>query len=121
MPIAAIPAFLEQATAAALKIVPGARRIAFGHLGDGNIHFNFNAPGAGVDAAFLARWDDVQNAVHDVVRRFGGSISAEHGIGVMKREALVHYKTAAEIETMRALKRVFDPKNILNPGKVVDA
>jgi FAD/FMN-containing dehydrogenase len=119
VPIAAIPAFMAEATAAALKIVPGARPVSFGHLGDGNIHFNFNSPKPGVDTAFLARWDDVQTAVHDIVRKYGGSISAEHGIGVMKREALAHYKSADEIELMRMLKRSFDPKNILNPGKVV--
>lgn len=119
VPIAAVPAFLERATAEVLKIVPGARPVSFGHLGDGNIHFNFSSPGRGVDAAFLAKWDVVQERVHAIVREFSGSISAEHGIGVMKREALTHAKSALELELMRGLKRMLDPKDILNPGKLV--
>jgi FAD/FMN-containing dehydrogenase len=119
VPVAAIPAFLARATTEVLKIVPGARPVSFGHLGDGNIHFNFSAPHGGLDAAFLAKWDVVQERVHAIVREFSGSISAEHGIGVMKREALVHAKSALELELMRGLKRLLDPKDILNPGKLL--
>lgn len=119
VPLSAIPAFLTQATAAVLKIVPGARPVPFGHIGDGNIHFNFSAPKGGIDAKFLAQWDVVQHAVHDIVHQFGGSFSAEHGIGVMKRGDLVRYKSAAEIALMKTLKRALDPSGILNPGKVV--
>ncbi len=119
VPLSAIPAFIEKATAAVLRVLPGARPVSFGHIGDGNIHFNFSAPVGGDVAAFLARWEDVQRIVHDIVHDFGGSISAEHGIGVQKRGQLVRYKSEAELNVMRALKRTLDPKNILNPGKVV--
>ena len=87
VPVAAIPDFLAKAVPAVLALVPGARPVSFGHLGDGNLHFNFNSPQAGDDPAFLAQWEEVQQTVHDIVKEFGGSISAEHGIGVMKRGA----------------------------------
>ncbi|MFO1249362.1 MAG: FAD-binding oxidoreductase [Alphaproteobacteria bacterium] len=119
VPVAAIPAFLAKATPAVRAIAPGARPVSFGHLGDGNIHFNFNAPGAGSDPAFLALWDEVQQVVHDIVKEFGGSISAEHGIGVMKVGSLPRYKSHEELEAMRAIKAAFDPRNILNPGKLI--
>jgi FAD/FMN-containing dehydrogenase len=119
VPVSAIPAFLEKATAAVLKAVPGARPVSFGHIGDGNIHFNFSAPVGGDQQAFLARWEEIQRIVHDIVHAFGGSISAEHGIGVQKRDQLSRYKSEAELDVMRALKRTLDPKNILNPGKVL--
>jgi len=119
VPVSAIPEFLEQATAAVLEVLPGARPVSFGHIGDGNIHFNFGAPKGGDVAAFLARWEDIQRLVHDIVHEFGGSISAEHGIGVQKRDQLSRYKSAAELDVMRALKRALDPNGILNPGKVL--
>jgi FAD/FMN-containing dehydrogenase len=119
VPVALLPAFLKKAVPAVQAIVPGARPVSFGHLGDGNLHFNFNSPRAGDDPAFLARWDDVQLCVHDLVKEFGGSISAEHGIGTMKVASLHRYKSHAELDAMRALKRTFDPHNILNPGKTV--
>jgi FAD/FMN-containing dehydrogenase len=119
VPIDKIPDFLARATAAVLKIVPGARPISFGHIGDGNIHFNFSVPRGGDPAAFLAKWDVIQRAVHDIAHDFGGSFSAEHGIGVMKVADLARYKSAAELDLMRALKGMLDPKNILNPGKLI--
>ncbi len=119
VPVGAIPAFLEKATAAVLKLVPGARPVSFGHIGDGNIHFNFSVPKGGDPDAFLAKWEAVQRLVHDIVHEFHGSISAEHGIGVQKRDQLPLYKSAAELDVMRSLKRTLDPKNILNPGKVI--
>jgi FAD/FMN-containing dehydrogenase len=119
VPISAIPEFLSRATSAVLAILPDARPVSFGHLGDGNIHFNFSAPPGGAAAPFLAKWDAVQRAVHDIAYEMGGSFSAEHGIGVMKRADLVRYKSKTEIDTMRALKIALDPKNILNPGKLV--
>jgi FAD/FMN-containing dehydrogenase len=119
VPVAAIPDFLAKATPAVQALVPGARDVSFGHLGDGNLHFNFNAPQAGDDPAFLAQWDEVQQTVHDIVKEFRGSISAEHGIGAMKVAALPRYKSHEELDAMRALKTAFDPKNILNPGKTV--
>ncbi|HSC18685.1 MAG TPA: FAD-binding oxidoreductase [Rhizomicrobium sp.] len=119
VPIAAIPEFLERGIAAAERLMPGIRPVPFGHLGDGNIHFNFSVPQDGDNGAFLARWDDLNRVVHNIVHDFGGSISAEHGIGVLKREEIGRYKSPAEMETMRALKRTLDPNNILNPGKVI--
>ncbi|MGA9796171.1 MAG: FAD-binding oxidoreductase [Rhizomicrobium sp.] len=114
-----VPAFLEQGVALARELVPGVRPVPFGHLGDGNIHFNLSVPKDGDSNAFLARWDEISHAIHDLVHRFGGSISAEHGVGVMKRDEILRYKSPAAIDAMRALKRTFDPNNILNPGKVV--
>ena len=119
VPVSAIPEFLARATPAVQALLPGARAVSFGHLGDGNLHFNFNSPQAGDDPAFLARWDEVQQLVHDIVKEFGGSISAEHGIGAMKVGQLPRYKSHAELDAMRALKHAFDPKNILNPGKLI--
>jgi len=119
VPVSAIPEFLERATAAVLSAIPGARAVSFGHIGDGNIHFNFSAPIGADGVCFLARWQEIQRIVHDIVHEFGGSISAEHGIGVQKRDQLVRYKSAVEMDLMRTLKRALDPKNILNPGKVV--
>ena len=120
VPVASIPAFIATATAAVLGAVPGARPVTFGHLGDGNLHFNFNAPKDGDGAAFLARRSEVARIVHDIaVRDFGGSFSAEHGIGAMKRDELLRYKSAVETDVMRTLKRTLDPKNILNPGKIL--
>jgi len=112
VPIASVPAFIAQAVAAVQAIEPAARPVSFGHLGDGNLHFNFQV-------ADLSKRDAVARAVHDIVQRYRGSFSAEHGIGALKREDLVRYKSPVEIEVMRALKRTLDPKNILNPGKVV--
>jgi FAD/FMN-containing dehydrogenase len=120
VPVASIPDFIDEATAIVVKKFPGARPICFGHMGDGNLHFNFSAP-QGTDAAFSAHWDEMQLTVHDMVKEYAGSISAEHGIGQMKRDVLARYKTSEELDAMRALKAAFDPKNILNPGKTVPA
>jgi FAD/FMN-containing dehydrogenase len=119
VPLASIPEFLARGIAAVEQHIPGVRPVPFGHLGDGNIHFNFSVPKNGNDAAFLARWEEINRVVHDIVHAFGGSISAEHGVGVMKRDEITRYKSATEIELMRNLKRTLDPNNILNPGKVV--
>ncbi len=119
VPVAALPAFLEKASAAVLNKIPGARPVPFGHLGDGNIHFNITVPKGANNADFLARWADISQCVHDIVHDFGGSISAEHGLGVLKNNEIARYKSAVEIETMRGLKRLFDPNNILNPGKLL--
>jgi FAD/FMN-containing dehydrogenase len=119
VPVKDIPAFLAQGSALVAKMVPGVRPVPFGHLGDGNIHFNFTVPKGGDGDAFLAHWNTVSHAVHDLVNSFGGSISAEHGVGVMKRDDIVRYKSATEIDLMRTLKRTLDPNNILNPGKIV--
>jgi FAD/FMN-containing dehydrogenase len=119
VPIERVPEFLAQGIAAVAARVAGVRPVPFGHLGDGNIHFNFSVPKGGDNEAFLARWSEVSRVVHDLVHQFGGSISAEHGLGVMKREEIRRYKSDTEMDVMRALKKTLDPKNILNPGKVV--
>jgi FAD/FMN-containing dehydrogenase len=93
--------------------------VAFGHAGDGNIHFNISQPVGADRAQYLARWEEFNRIVHDIVAELGGSISAEHGIGRLKREELVHYKPALAIELMALLKHTLDPKGIMNPGKVV--
>jgi FAD/FMN-containing dehydrogenase len=112
VPLAAIPEFIREATAAVLAAVPQARPVTFGHVGDGNLHFNFQVPDT-------SRRDAVARIVHDTVYRFHGSMSAEHGIGVMKRDDLVRYKSETELAVMRMLKQALDPGNILNPGKVL--
>ncbi len=119
VPVAEVPAFLAEANAAVVALIPGARPVPFGHMGDGNIHYNVSQPEGGDKAAFLARWDEVNTLVHKIVAKYGGSISAEHGIGVMKRDLLPEVKDPVEMEMMRALKRAFDPNNILNPGKML--
>jgi D-lactate dehydrogenase (cytochrome) len=119
VPIALIPEFLEKADAAVQKVVPGARPVPFGHAGDGNIHYNISQPVGTDKTQFLARWDEVNAAVYGVVAKLGGSISAEHGIGVMKRDLLPEFKDPVALELMRTLKRTLDPSNILNPGKVI--
>jgi D-lactate dehydrogenase (cytochrome) len=119
VPVADIPAFLAEADAAVTQLIPGARPVPFGHMGDGNIHYNVSQPEGAERAAFLARWDEVNALVHGIVAKYGGSISAEHGIGVMKRDLLPEVKDLVELDMMRALKRTFDPNGILNPGKVL--
>lgn len=119
VPIADIPAFLDEAARAVMAAIPGARLVAFGHLGDGNIHCNVSQP-IGADAnAFLARWDEINAIVHGLVIERKGSISAEHGIGQLKRDLLPKVKDKTAMEVMRAIKQTLDPKNILNPGKVL--
>ncbi len=119
VPVAAVPAFIDAATAAVEALIPGARVIAFGHLGDGNIHFNVSQPVGGDKAAFLAGWDAVNECVHAIVAEFSGSISAEHGIGRMKRDLLPRFKDPVALAVMRQLKATLDPNGILNPGKVL--
>jgi len=119
VPVAAVPAFIAEADAAVVKLIPGARPVPFGHLGDGNLHYNVSQP-VGADAAdFLARWHDVNALVFDIVLRMGGSISAEHGIGVLKRDELPDVKDKTAIELMRSIKAMLDPLGIMNPGKVL--
>jgi FAD/FMN-containing dehydrogenase len=117
--VADVPAFIEEVEQAVSERVPGARLVAFGHLGDGNIHCNVSQPVGADKAAFLARWDEVNEIVHAIVAAHQGSISAEHGIGLLKRALLPRVKDPVALEVMRALKRVLDPQGILNPGKVL--
>ena len=119
VPVAHVPAFLREADAAVLKLIPGARPLPFGHLGDGNIHYNVAQPVDADKEKFLERWHDVNMAVFEVVLKYGGSISAEHGIGIMKRDLLPTIKDPVAMELMRTLKRTLDPNGILNPGKVL--
>ncbi len=119
VPVAAVPAFIRDANAAVTALIPGARPLPFGHLGDGNIHYNVSQPEDADKAAYLERWDEVNAVVFAVVKKYGGSISAEHGIGVMKRDLLPSVKDPVALDLMRNLKRMLDPKNILNPGKVL--
>ncbi len=119
VPVAAVPDFLTEADAAVTKLIPGARPFAFGHLGDGNIHYNVSQPIGADTAEFLARWHDVNDVVHGVVAKHGGSISAEHGIGVLKRNELPHVKDPVALAIMRSIKANLDPLNIMNPGKVL--
>lgn len=119
VPIAAVPRFIEEANAAVVKLIAGARPFPFGHLGDGNIHYNVSQPVGADKAAFLARWSELHAVVHGIVAKLGGSISAEHGIGVMKREELPHFKDATALAVMRSLKAALDPLGVLNPGKVI--
>jgi FAD/FMN-containing dehydrogenase len=119
VPIAAVPAFIREADAAVVKLIPGCTPMPFGHAGDGNIHYNVNQPPDADRNEFLARWDEVNAVVFDIAMKYGGSISAEHGIGVMKRDKLPKYKDKTAIDVMRAIKRTLDPNNILNPGKVL--
>lgn len=119
VPISLIPEFIKRANEEAQRIVPGARPVPFGHFGDGNVHYNVSQP-VGMDKAqFLAHWPTMTQAVHKVVLGLGGSISAEHGIGQMKRQELANMKRGTEIDLMRRIKLAFDPKGILNPGKVI--
>ena len=119
VPIARIPAFVDEVIAAVAALVPGIRPVPFGHLGDGNLHFNFSQPTGARRDVFLARWEELNRVVHDLVAAHGGSISAEHGIGQSKREEIQRYKSPIEIDLMRRIKGALDPQNIMNPGKGV--
>lgn len=119
VPIAAIPQFLEEAERAVASAILGARLVAFGHAGDGNIHCNVSQPVGADSQAFLACWDEINAIVHAIVIAHHGSISAEHGIGQLKRDLLRKVKDKTAMEVMRAIKQALDPKNILNPGKLL--
>jgi FAD/FMN-containing dehydrogenase len=113
VPVSRVPDLIERVDAALQSAFPGAPVYAFGHIGDGNIHYNVG------DAALLARREEVNRIVYSVVAALGGSISAEHGLGQMKREAIRRHKDALELELMGALKRALDPQGLMNPGKVL--
>ena len=119
VPVSAIPDFLEAAGATLAAAYPGLRIVCFGHLGDGNLHYNLSRPLNGENDAFIARTEEVNRIVYDAVKARGGSISAEHGIGQLKRELLPDYKSAVEIDLMRRIKQAFDPRGLMNPGKVL--
>ena len=119
IPIARIGEFIHATDKLLQEAFPGCRMVTFGHLGDGNLHYNVSPPEGGSDAEFIARQEEVNRVVHDSVSRFDGSISAEHGLGALKRGEIVRYKSEIELNLMRAIKKALDPKNLMNPGKVV--
>ena len=120
VPIARIPEFVRETDALLERAVPGIRIINFGHLGDGNLHYNMQAPTGADGATFLATHEEsINTLVFDAVARFGGSISAEHGIGSLKLEQLEHYKSPVALGLMHAVKQALDPHNLMNPGRVL--
>ena len=114
-----VPTLIREATPAVEAFEPGARVVAFGHLGDGNIHFNVSQPVGADGQAFLDRWDAMNEIVHSIVARLGGSYSAEHGVGQLKRGLLARWKDPASLAMMRQIKAALDPNNVMNPGKVL--
>jgi FAD/FMN-containing dehydrogenase len=119
VPVSHIPDFIAEGADAVQRFMPGARLMCFGHMGDGNMHFNVTQPVGMNKQKFLDQWHEMNWAVFDVVLKHGGSISAEHGIGQLKRDDMLRIKSPVELELMRGLKELFDPKNIMNPGKVL--
>jgi FAD/FMN-containing dehydrogenase len=119
VPVSRIPDFLARADAELAAAFPGIRVVAFGHVGDGNLHYNLSKPDAQQNADFIAAQPAVNRIVHDAVDALGGSISAEHGIGQLKRDELLRYKSPVEIALMRTIKQALDPRGLMNPGKVV--
>ncbi len=119
VPVSSVPAFIEEASQLCTQIVSGIRICAFGHMGDGNIHFNISQP-IGMDKAlFLSHWQAFNRVVHDVVVSMEGSIAAEHGIGQLKLKELAHYKDDISLDLMRRMKTMLDPCGLMNKGKVV--
>jgi D-lactate dehydrogenase (cytochrome) len=114
-----LPHFIVEGQALLAQVAPGARAVSYGHLGDGNLHFNLSPAHGASDEEFLRLAPHVNRAVHDLVARYGGSFSAEHGIGQLKRGELVRYKHPVAIELMRSIKQALDPNGIMNPGKVL--
>jgi D-lactate dehydrogenase (cytochrome) len=119
VPVSRVPEFLRRATALTEATIPGARPVPFGHAGNGNIHFNVSQPEGADKQAFLARREELNQVIHDLVMEMAGSFSAEHGIGQLKRAALAHYRQPLEMVMMRKIKAALDPHGLLNPGKVI--
>ena len=119
VPISSIARFVDETDALLAQRLPGVRMVTFGHLGDGNLHYNVSAPAGMDEDRFFAHQASIYECVHDQVTRFSGSISAEHGIGQLKRDENARYKSGVEMNLMRAIKRTLDPLNIMNPGKVL--
>jgi FAD/FMN-containing dehydrogenase len=119
LPVSRIPEFLDRCDTALAEAFPGLRIVCFGHLGDGNLHYNQSKLEAQENAAFIAQSDAVNRIVHDLVAELGGSISAEHGLGQLKRDEILRYKSEVEMDMMRAIKKSLDPKGLMNPGKVL--
>lgn len=119
VPVSKIPEFMETALKAVHEAMPGIRPVPFGHIGDGNIHFNLSQPMDMDKQTYLAQWPAMNRIVHDIVTDLGGSISAEHGIGTLKVDELERHKSTTELNLMRTLKKAIDPKNIMNPGRII--
>ena len=119
VPVSKVPEFIHRATAACEALIPGIRVVPFGHMGDGNIHFNLEQPADMDGAAFLAQDHAIMDCVCEVVRAFDGSFSAEHGIGRLKRYMMPDWRGGAELDVMRRIKRALDPRGLMNPGKVL--
>lgn len=119
VPVSSVPVFLERATAAARREIAGVHVVPFGHMGDGNIHFNLSQPDSEDRDTFIARTDHIEEIIHDIAVDLDGSFSAEHGVGVLKKGELYRYKSDVELSLMRAVKDVFDPSGVMNRGKVI--
>jgi D-lactate dehydrogenase (cytochrome) len=119
LPISAIAEFIRETDALLQQHFAGCRMVTFGHLGDGNLHYNVSTPEGVRDEDFIASQDEVNRVVHDSVHRFNGSISAEHGLGALKRDEIRRYKQPVEMELMQSIKSALDPLNLMNPGKVI--
>jgi D-lactate dehydrogenase (cytochrome) len=119
VPISDIGEFIRVTDVLLEQRFPGARMVTFGHLGDGNLHYNVSPPEGESPDAFIAEQANINRVVHDSVHRFGGSISAEHGLGALKRDEVLAYKSEVEMKLMRTLKQALDPLNLMNPGKIL--
>ena len=119
VPVSRVPEMIARGTQAVLAVAPGTRVLPFGHMGDGNLHFNLVQPAGAVPETFLARQSELNRIVHDIVDVLGGSISAEHGIGLLKVDEMARYKSPVELDLMRRIKAALDPHGLMNPGKVL--
>ena len=116
VPVRLVPDFIRRASDAVVKAMPGVRPMPFGHMGDGNIHFNVSQPVGADKDAYLARWHEIGRIVYDIVDELGGSFSAEHGVGRLKVEDLARYRSDVELDLLKRIKVAFDPNDIMNPG-----
>jgi FAD/FMN-containing dehydrogenase len=121
VPVSQVPVFLDRAIPACTDTIPGCRPVPFGHMGDGNLHFNISQPVGADKSEFLARWEEINQKVHAIVSEMGGSISAEHGIGTLKRDLLPDVKDPVELQLMHQIKGLLDPKGLMNPDKVLSS
>jgi len=119
VPISRIAEFIRITDVLLQQAAPDCRMVTFGHLGDGNLHYNVSPPPGVADTTFIAQQSDINRVVHDSVDRFNGSISAEHGLGALKREEIQRYKSPVELQLMRTIKQALDPAGLMNPGKVI--
>jgi FAD/FMN-containing dehydrogenase len=119
VPVSRVPEMIERGGRDLERAFPGIRVLCFGHAGDGNLHYNCGKPAAQEAAAFFAQQEAVNHVVYEIVKSLNGSISAEHGLGKLKREEIKRYKSTLELELMRSIKSALDPHALMNPGKVL--